>query len=293
MNDDMLKPARRTVANSRLTCSQCERMILDAIDGTLLPEDKAQFDLHILGCPSCSKAMEEAQKGSAWLEMLKIAPPEPPSLLLENILARTSGDPAIAVPVLRGETILGGVRQGYPAGHRADVLPFQVPASRNWAARAVHAVMQPRFAMTAAMAFFSIALTMNLTGVSLSDLHASSFTPSNLRHGFWSANNRVVQYYDSLRVVYELESRVRELQKQDDDRRPDPKPLPAADEPTRSTRPPAKQGSGRSSNPPADKPHLQTVLERPLTQHTVTLRKRSQTVSATGNRGEGARAWTA
>ena len=80
----------------------------------------------------------------------------------------------------------------------------------------IHTVMQPRFAMTAAMAFFSIALTMNIAGVRLSSLHASDLKPSSVKKSFWAANGRVVRYYDNLRVVYELESRVHEMQRDND-----------------------------------------------------------------------------
>lgn len=256
MNDDMLQPAgSRSVPNSRLTCAQCERMVLDAIDGTLLADDQAQFDLHIAGCAACQRAMADAQRGSAWLEMLKMAPPEPPSLLLEQILLHTSGDPAIAIPLRPRESIFAyagaGVQDAGGAGQIGRVLPFPQSASRSWFARLAQGAMQPRFAMTAAMAFFSIALTMNLTGVQLSDIHASSLRPSSLRHGFWSANAKMFRYYDNLRVVYEMESRVRQLQRESDQQE-SVRPQPAA--PANDARPaentPKKQGGGHSSLPP-------------------------------------------
>jgi hypothetical protein len=78
-------------------------------------------------------------------------------------------------------------------------------------------MLQPRLAMTAAMAFFSIALTMNLTGVRLSQLHASDLKPSSILRSCYEAKAKVVRYSDNLRVVYELESRVRDLQRSSDD----------------------------------------------------------------------------
>jgi len=71
--------------------------------------------------------------------------------------------------------------------------------------------------MTAAMAFFSIALTMNLTGVRLSQLRASDLKPSSILRSCYEAKAKVVRYSDNLRVVYELESRVRDLQRSSDD----------------------------------------------------------------------------
>ena len=66
--------------------------------------------------------------------------------------------------------------------------------------------------MTAAMAFFSLALTMDITGTRLKDLSPNNLRPSSLKRTFYSANARVVKYYEGLRVVYELESRVSDLQ---------------------------------------------------------------------------------
>ena len=251
MNDDMLHPATARVPSSRLTCSQCERMIQDAIDGTLLAEDQIQFDLHLAGCPGCSRVYQDALDGLHFLDELKADPPEPSSLLLTRILAEPSGNPQVALPLHRGETILVGLpRNDYPAGHLATVLPFQQPDRRKWPARMLHAAMQPRFAMTAAMAFFSTALTMNLLGVSPRDFHLSSLKPSSLNHSFWAGKARVVRYYDNLRIVYELESRVNEMRQADDDRNAaKPAPAPQKKEPDKPA-PPTGDGAHSGLHPP-------------------------------------------
>src|ERR1700720_3193662 len=78
-------------------------------------------------------------------------------------------------------------------------------------------MLQPRLAITAARALFPIALTVNLTGVRITDLRASDFKPSSIMRSAYEAKARVVQYSDNLRVVYELESRVRDLQQRSSD----------------------------------------------------------------------------
>jgi hypothetical protein len=132
--------------------------------------------------------------------------------MVDRILARTSGDAqlagAVAANVAHAQSIFGH--------SQAKVLPFRTIEKRTPWAHLAHTVMQPRFAMTAAMAFFSIALTLNIAGVRLSALEASDLKPTNLRKSFWSVNGKVVRYYDNLRVVYELESRVREMQRESD-----------------------------------------------------------------------------
>jgi hypothetical protein len=71
--------------------------------------------------------------------------------------------------------------------------------------------------MTAAMAFFSIALTLNLTGVRLNDLRLSNLRPSAVRsfmeRRLTMASTPIIRYYDHLRLVYEVESRMRELRR--------------------------------------------------------------------------------
>ncbi len=76
---------------------------------------------------------------------------------------------------------------------------------------------EPRLLMTAAMAFFSIALTLNLTGVRLSHVRLSDLKPTSLRmymeRQFTTASTPIIRYYDHLRFVYEVQSRMRELRR--------------------------------------------------------------------------------
>lgn len=189
-------------------CAECEAMLTDAIDGLLTPEQRARFDLHLLGCEDCAMAYEDAQRGAAWLEMLKSDRPQPTADLMARILAQTSG-----------------AQMAQPA-YVAAVEPVMAPPiAARWSTRIRawfnlknlgHSLVQPRLAMTAAMAFFSIALTMNLVGVRITDIKASDLKPSSLKRTLYQTNARVVRYYDNLRVVYELESRLGELRRNDD-----------------------------------------------------------------------------
>ncbi len=295
MNDDMVQTSGpRRATNSRLTCAQCERMLLDAADETLLPEDQTQFDLHLAGCDACSRLMADAQRGRAWLGMLHAAPPQPSADLMQQILARTSGDSAVAIPLRpRNEPILSYAGGGYTIATDTTMrtVPFGPVRRVNWVQRFIASVSQPRFAMTAAMAFFSIALTLNLTGVSLRNMRASSFTPSNIRHTFWSTNARVFRYYDNLRVVYELESRVREVQRDTDDTAPHTAPPPQPPPPPDPKKEPVPKGDGPRSSLPGrldSRPHA--TIDVPLQPQHNMLPSGSLTASAALNRGEGVRA---
>ncbi len=71
--------------------------------------------------------------------------------------------------------------------------------------------------MTAAMAFFSIALTLNMTGVQFTDFRLSNLRPTAVRsfmeRRLTMASTPIIRYYDHLRLVYEVESRMRELRR--------------------------------------------------------------------------------
>ena len=212
-------------------CAQCEAMLSDALDGTLSAADKATFDLHLAGCPTCAAMLADAQRGAAWMEMLKYPRPEPPTTLLERIIAETSGkDAALANPpivlgatdrlrtpnTLVGQPVLAPSLAGQPAFASNNVIPFRTRLTQGFRSLG-QSMLQPRLAMTAAMAFFSIALTLNLTGVRITDLRASDLKPSSIVRSVSLAKARVVRYSDNLRVVYELESRVRDLQQRSSD----------------------------------------------------------------------------
>jgi len=232
-------------------------MLADVLDGTLSAEQQAVFDLHVAGCPECSTMLAEARRGAAWLEMLSASRPQPSPDLLNRIFSQTTGLEASARPALTGASqtatiniaeipsnTLLGVPSGVPFRPAATgkVLPFRqrvVNAFRLESLR--HTLMQPRLAMTAAMAFFSITLTLNLTGVRLSQLRASDFTPSSIKRSFWNANAHFARTVDNMRVVYELESRVRDLQRANDN-----------DAPIQNTPAPAIQQNQPDSGKPDD-----------------------------------------
>lgn len=239
-------------------CARFEAMVTDAVDGALPAEDQAAFDAHLLGCTACSSTYADAQRGAAWLGMLRTHQPEPATDLLERILAQTSGDAAIRqrsldpLPVSREAGVArmeeGGAelkerRAEFPAGMAiSDVHPHTegtvssggkvLPFRQRLAARLQplgQPLLQPRLAMTAAMAFFSVAVTMSLTGVHVTRLRVSDLRPGSVKRGFYETNAHVLRFYDNLSVVYELESRVHDLRRSEDaDRSENPLAEPEA-----------------------------------------------------------------
>lgn len=199
--------AERTHIPSSPACGEWETLLTDALDGLLSPEDQAKFSAHKAVCPACAALYEEARKGREWLEFLS-PEPEAPEGLLEKILAHTG--PGKTAPA---HWTAGGPLPAAAGSAVPDFLPpvWQQP---GFLAR-MRAIAQPRLLMTAAMAFFSIALTLNMTGVRLSSLKLANLRPSAIRsymeRQITMASVPIVRYYDHLRFVYEVKSKVREL----------------------------------------------------------------------------------
>lgn len=230
-------------------CELCEAMCPDAVDGTLSEAERKVFDRHVAGCASCAQELEEAQRGAAWLGMLKGHTPQPPAALLAKILAETTGvaanqtaqeDPAPEwSPESLGQSLplVTPVREPVPAWALSSVMRRVVAVFRI---DSVRPTLQPRLAMTAAMAFVSIALTLNLAGVRLSKLRASNFTPSAMRRTVADAGASAARSFQNIRVVYQVESRVSELRGEGP--LADQQPQPAFGEPQPSSGAPSDNG---------------------------------------------------
>jgi hypothetical protein len=107
---------------------------------------------------------------------------------------------------------------------------------------------ETRLLMTVAMAFFSIALTLNLMGVKPGSFKLADLKPSQIGNTisreYFGAQKQVVQYYDHLRFVYELESRTRELRR-DVETQPQPQQQPGTQQNRQQTKPSGKDGAQR------------------------------------------------
>jgi hypothetical protein len=224
-----------------LRCEEWETFLADALDGLLSPADSAAFTGHCGNCATCAQLLAEARQGQEWLQFLQ-PEPEMPIDLMERILSKTSGAVADRPLAVYGAPIAAG----------ASVLPM--PVRRM--------VWDTRLMMTAAMAFFSIALTLNLAGVRITDLRLSQLTPAslenNLTRQFYGAKSQVVRYYDNLRFVYEVESKMRELRRDEETAPPPSQPKPQ-EKPATQANPPAnghKTGGKLEAIPNAPQPDV-------------------------------------
>jgi len=180
--------------SQKMTCSEFDALLSQAIDGTLAGERLAGFEAHGRECQLCGPLLQEAESGRSWLKSL--AEVEPPENLVTNILLSTSG----VVP------------KRHLAGEPEPSLFAKLGQWGVALASPVFAVArQPRFAMSFGMAFFTLSVTLSFAGVKLSDLRHMDLRPSAIRRSYYETTGRVQKYYENIRFVYEIESRVRQF----------------------------------------------------------------------------------
>lgn len=276
-------------------CGQWETLLADALDGLLRPEDEATFSSHMAACAACTALFDEARRGREWLDFLS-AEPEVPSDLLDKILAQTGP----------GQTAIAGFATA--DGHTAPALPGGIPLQRARAATlpawqrpgfmgAVRRFAEPRLMMTAAMAFFSLALTLNMTGVRLSSLRLSNLRPAVVRsymeRQFTMASTPIVRYYDHLRFVYEVQTRMRELRRTTQlDNQQQPKQKPSSG-PGESKQNPTHKDGGSRLDPPQQSVNPALVNDDYL-ESSLSLRDQSAHSGGSGKvLREGSTVWTA
>ncbi len=174
-------------------CTDFDALLTDALDGLLKGEQLAGFERHKAQCPSCSLLFQETKSGLDWLHTLDEV--EPPLNLVHNVIAATSGAEV--------------------SSSAAEMLP-----RKSWLAQmkerwvpSLGSLMTPRFAMSFGMAFFSVSMLMSVAGVRLGDIRHLDLSSKGIRKTYYETQARATRYYENIRLVYEIESRVRQLKK--------------------------------------------------------------------------------
>lgn len=174
-----------------MRCADLENLLCDYLDGALPAGRAAEIERHLEVCPACA---ELARDAAAAVEFMgRVEPVEPPPELVTRIL--------YALPAAREA-------QRKQAGRLAGLL-----------GRVFRPMLQPRFAMGFAMTILSFSMLGKFAGISLRQVTPSDLNPVKLwqamddrLHRAW---DRSVKFYESLRLVYEIQSRLREWTAQD------------------------------------------------------------------------------
>jgi hypothetical protein len=179
---------------SGMQCVEWEASLADALDGALHGSRLAAFEAHQQACPVCGAQYQEAAAGLHWLKALEEV--EVPRNLAHNIMVQTVG----ALPVPREKAVTAGESWwGRFKGRR--LAPVFAP------------LVTPRFAMSFGMAFFSITMLLNVAGFHIADLKQLDLSAKGIQKTYYTTQARVVRYYENIRLVYEIESRVRDLRR--------------------------------------------------------------------------------
>ena len=182
-------------SKNSMQCAEFETLLTDALDDSLTGARLQSFEAHAKACPQCGPLFAEAQEGRRWLKSLVEV--EAPANLVHNILAATSGVErarSIARPKVSWKQAVAGW-----------LRPVFAPVFT--------VARQPRFAMSFGMAFFSLSVALSMTGVKVKDLAHADLRPSAIRRSYYETTGRVRKYYDNIRFVYEVESRVQQFKR--------------------------------------------------------------------------------
>jgi len=226
-----------------MTCAELEIFICDYVDGTLSPAQKAEVERHLGQCPNCAELARDSAAAVRFME--SAADVEPPPELITRILHDSPWKK------------VGIVRRGAP----------------SWLGRMFSPLVQPRIVLGMAMTILSFSLLKPFVAPGLRQLKPEDLKPSAVwasiddqAHRFWA---RTVKYYENLKVVYQIQTMLREWQQQDEDqpadaasgnRKTDDRKLPLKTSPAQVSEPDlstpggvGKQGPpapGSSSKPP-------------------------------------------
>ena len=207
----------------QIECAEFEALLSAAIDGGALdgegqlsPARRESFEAHRRVCAICGPLFADVQAGHEWLRALALEPVEPPVNLVHNILAATSG--------VASTRPLAARRDGRTTPFAERAREWWDSFSASYFGPVTAFVRQPRVVMSFGMIFFSFSLALSVAGVKASDVAKVNLRPAALRHAYNDAEIKVVKYYDNIRFVYEIESKLRELKRANTPAEPGPEP---------------------------------------------------------------------
>jgi hypothetical protein len=170
-----------------MNCAELEILICDYVDGTLAPAEKAVVESHLAACPACAEVARDSAAAVSFIG--HAADVEPPPELITRIL--------FDAPWTRQKVVRRG---GF-----------------GWLTKWFAPVLRPKFVMGAAMTILSLSMLTKYVApmrqIKPSDLKPSSVwaTIDDKAHLTWA---RTVKYYENLKVVYQIQTLLRDWQQQ-------------------------------------------------------------------------------
>ena len=171
-----------------MNCADLEILLCDYVDGTLYGEQKTAIEQHLAECAACAEFARDAAGAVAFMQ--KAAVVEPPAELLTRILFEL------------------------PSGRHTQSRSVWTRFKVRW----IEPALQPRFAMGMAMTVLSFAMLGRFAGIEIRQLKPSDLDPvkvwMTVEDRALRSWGRAVKYYESMRLVYDVQTRMSEWNEQ-------------------------------------------------------------------------------
>lgn len=171
-----------------MSCAEFDNLLADYVDDTLAPEVRAAVEQHAADCSACAELLRDVTGAVAF--MGRVSDVTPPADLVTRIAFQT--------PIGRFRGPL-------------DTPGFLSRTMTNW----LRPILQPRLAMGMAMTILSFAMLERCTGVHVQQIQPADLNPVRVWGGLEDrvirTKDRAVKYYENIRLVYDVETRLREL----------------------------------------------------------------------------------
>lgn len=173
-----------------MNCADLQILLADYVDATLRGEQKSAVENHLAHCASCAEIARDAAGAVAF--MGRAANVEAPPELVTRILFEVTHGPSRAIV-------------------KSSWARRQLGA---WFGAWIEPILQPRFAMSMALTVLSFAMLGRLSGIEVRQLKPSDLDPVKVwmavedrAHRAWE---RTMKYYENVRVVFEIQARLKE-----------------------------------------------------------------------------------
>lgn len=194
-----------------MNCADAENLICDY--ATLSPAERLELERHLGECAGCAELARDAAAALAFIG--SAAEVDPPPELVTRILFDAPWSKA-------------------RRGGRAT----------RWLTELLGGFLQPKFAMGMAMTVLSLSIMARLV-TPVRQLRPADLRPAEVWSGIedravrtWA---RSVKFYDNLKVVYQIQTMLKEWQQQDQQAQP----APPTDEHRLPVKPPEAPGAGK------------------------------------------------
>jgi len=178
-----------------MTCAELEILLADYVDGTLRGGERAALESHLSGCPACTQLAADIQSVTAFIE--RVPEVQPPAELMTRILhyapsRRAAAEERSSASLSWIKRLFGGFRQ---------------------------TVLQPRYVMGMAMTILSFSMLARFAHIEPRQLRPSDLDPVKVWQGIDDRSHRIydrtMKYYDNLKLVIEIQSRLKDWSEQD------------------------------------------------------------------------------